>query len=76
MMYCKCDGCGQEAPAVFNGHVWTPPAGWREKVNHRIAFGREPTVIQVCSLGCIDGAEKKLQFIRLGNDVENGNKTA
>jgi hypothetical protein len=54
MMYCKCDGCGVEAPAETNGRNWFKPSKWFE----RLPEG-ENVPLQVCSRKCIELVEAK-----------------
>jgi len=52
MMYCKCDGCGKELPAAHNGHYWSKPVQWFERLPEK-----ETTPIHACSRECIERVE-------------------
>lgn len=53
MMCCKCDGCGKETLAEFNGMKWFKPSSWFE----RVPEGETP--IQACSRKCIEIIENR-----------------
>ena len=54
MMFCKCDGCGKEAPAITNGIDWFKPSSWYSRTP-----AGEKVAIQACSRRCIETVERK-----------------
>lgn len=54
MTYCKCDGCGREAPAASNGISWFKPSSWFERTPKG-----EDTPLQACSRACIQKIEQQ-----------------
>lgn len=71
MMYCKCDGCGKEAEAVYvrEREHYLKPAGWFEKPFMRMIEWADPPVLQVCSLACVPKAEENVPAIRAANQA-------
>lgn len=69
MMYCKCDGCGNEAEAVYTGREWIVPSGWATRVVPQDWSG-DPRVLLICCLGCAEAAEHNRFLIREKNREE------
>ena len=53
-MYCKCDGCGKEAPAESYPSGWCKPSLWFQRTPEG-----ETTPLIACSRACIDAVEAK-----------------